>query len=114
MQERLPWYSGITRYQWTVLALASAGRPATADEPKTETKPASKPNILFLLSDDHSYPYLGCYGNPDVQTPNLDRLASEGLRCDRMFVSCPQCVPSRAAHRSSRNAQSGLRVSGAT
>jgi arylsulfatase A-like enzyme len=60
-------------------------------------KPHAKPNILFLLSDDHSYPYLGCYGNPDVRTPNLDRLAGEGLRFDRMFVSCPQCVPSRAA-----------------
>jgi len=56
---------------------------------------ASPPNILLLLSD-HSYPYLGCYGHPDVQTPNLDRLAAEGLRCDRMFVCCPQCVPSRA------------------
>ncbi|MDQ3624712.1 MAG: sulfatase [Verrucomicrobiota bacterium] len=56
-----------------------------------------KPNILFLLSDDHSYPYLGCYGNKDVQTPHLDRFAAEGLRFDRMFVSCPQCVPSRAA-----------------
>jgi N-sulfoglucosamine sulfohydrolase len=58
---------------------------------------AEKPNILFLLSDDHSYPYLGCYGNKDVLTPNLDRFAAEGLRFDRMFVSCPQCVPSRAA-----------------
>jgi len=58
---------------------------------------ADKPNILFLLSDDHSYPYLGCYGNKDVRTPNLDRFASEGMRFDRMFVSCPQCVPSRAA-----------------
>ncbi|MEQ1859213.1 MAG: sulfatase [Chthoniobacteraceae bacterium] len=58
---------------------------------------ADKPNILFLLSDDHSYPYLSCYGNKDLRTPNLDRLASEGMRFDRMFVSCPQCVPSRAA-----------------
>lgn len=57
---------------------------------------ADQPNILFLLSDDHSYPYLGCYGNPDVRTPNLDRLAREGMRFDRMFVGCPQCVPSRA------------------
>src|SRR5512137_2742792 len=58
---------------------------------------ADKPNILFLLSDDHSYPYLGCYGNKDVRTPNLDRFAAQGMRFDRMFVSCPQCVPSRAA-----------------
>jgi N-sulfoglucosamine sulfohydrolase len=56
----------------------------------------AKPNILFLLSDDHSYPYLSCYGNKDVQTPTLDRLADEGMRLDRMFVACPQCVPSRA------------------
>ena len=59
--------------------------------------PSPKPNILFLLSDDHSYPYLGCYGNKDVRTPNLDRLASQGMRFDRMFVACPQCVPSRAS-----------------
>jgi N-sulfoglucosamine sulfohydrolase len=57
---------------------------------------AEKPNVLFLLSDDHSYPYLGCYGS-DVRTPNLDRLAAEGMRFDRMFVTCPQCVPSRAS-----------------
>ena len=56
----------------------------------------AKPNILFLLSDDHSYPYLGCYGCADVSTPTLDKLAADGLRCDRMFVACPQCVPSRA------------------
>jgi len=58
---------------------------------------AEKPNVLFLLSDDHSYPYLGCYGCSDVRTPNLDRLAAEGMRFDRMFVTCPQCVPSRGS-----------------
>jgi arylsulfatase A-like enzyme len=65
---------------------------------------AEKPNILFLLSDDHSYPYLGCCGNKDVRTPNLDRLASQGLRFDRMFVGCPQCVPSRACLMTGRSA----------
>jgi arylsulfatase A-like enzyme len=65
---------------------------------------AEKPNILFLLSDDHSYPYLGCYGNKDVLTPNLDRLSSQGMRFDRMFVTCPQCVPSRASLMTGRSA----------
>lgn len=65
---------------------------------------AARPNILFLLSDDHSYPYLGCYGNKDVQTPNLDRLAGQGMRFDRMFVGCPQCVPSRATLMTGRSA----------
>jgi arylsulfatase A-like enzyme len=58
---------------------------------------ADRPNLLFLLSDDHSAPYLGCYGCSDVRTPNLDRLAAQGMRLDRMFVTCPQCVPSRAS-----------------
>jgi arylsulfatase A-like enzyme len=74
-------------------ALAFLLTAAVADAARAA---ASRPNILFLLSDDHSYPYLGCYGNKDVQTPNLDRFAAQGIRFDRMFVGCPQCVPSRA------------------
>src|SRR6185295_15711565 len=58
---------------------------------------AEKPNILLVLSDDHSVPHLGCYGNKDIKTPNLDRFASQGMRFDRHYVACPQCVPSRAA-----------------
>ncbi|MES2465595.1 MAG: sulfatase-like hydrolase/transferase [Armatimonadota bacterium] len=56
-----------------------------------------KPNILFLLSDDHSYPYLSCYGDTNVTTPHLDRLAAEGMKFHRFFTAAPQCVPSRAA-----------------
>ncbi|MFO0940371.1 MAG: sulfatase [Pirellulales bacterium] len=58
---------------------------------------ADRPNILFLLSDDHSAPYLGCLGYPALRTPALDKLAKEGILYDRFFTSCPQCVPSRAA-----------------
>jgi arylsulfatase A-like enzyme len=60
------------------------------------------PNIVFLLSDDHSVPFLNCYGYP-IQTPNLDRLASEGVRFDRMFTTAPQCVPSRTSLMSGRS-----------
>jgi arylsulfatase A-like enzyme len=56
-----------------------------------------RPNILLVLSDDHSAALVGCYGNRDVRTPQLDALAAEGLRCERAYVACPQCVPSRAA-----------------
>jgi N-sulfoglucosamine sulfohydrolase len=56
-----------------------------------------RPNILIVLSDDHSAPHVGCYGNKDVRTPNLDRFAAGGMRFDRAYVACPQCVPSRAA-----------------
>jgi arylsulfatase A-like enzyme len=55
-----------------------------------------RPNILLILSDDHSVPYLGCYGNPDLKTPNLDRMASEGALFWRAYTTAPQCVPSRA------------------
>src|SRR5262245_30989116 len=79
---------------WIAVAgLAVGGIAAAAD----------RPNILLVMSDDHSYPHVGCYGNPDIQTPHLDRLASQGLRCDRTYVACPQCVPSRAAIMSGRS-----------
>lgn len=85
----------------TLMYLGAATFCAAADQ----SAPAAKrPNILFLLSDDHSYPYLGCYGNKDVQTPNLDRFAAQGMRFDRMFVGCPQCVPSRASLMTGRSA----------
>jgi arylsulfatase A-like enzyme len=57
----------------------------------------SRPNIIFLLSDDHSYPFLSGYGDPNVKTPTLDRLANEGMKFHRFFTAAPQCVPSRAA-----------------
>ena len=44
-------------------------------------------NVLFIMGDDHSADVLGCYGNKIVRTPNLDRLASQGTRFDRAYVS---------------------------
>lgn len=58
---------------------------------------ATKPNIVFVLSDDHSYPYLGCYGYEGLKTPNLDKFAAEGIKFRRAFTTAPQCVPSRAS-----------------
>ena len=55
------------------------------------------PNILFILSDDHSNPYLGIYGSDWISTPNLDRFGREGMVFERAFTAAPQCVPSRTA-----------------
>jgi arylsulfatase A-like enzyme len=55
------------------------------------------PNVLLILSDDHSAAHVGCYGNPDIHTPNIDKFAAEAIRFERYYVACPQCVPSRAA-----------------
>ena len=62
-----------------------------------------RPNILLIFSDDHSVPYLGCYGNPDLKTPNLDKMASEGALFQRAYTTAPQCVPSRAGILSGRS-----------
>ena len=59
--------------------------------------PAKKPNILLIYSDDHGWADLGAQGvDKDIRTPNLDRLAQDGVRFFRGYVSAPQCVPSRA------------------
>jgi arylsulfatase A-like enzyme len=65
---------------------------------------ATKPNILFVLSDDHSYPFLSCYGDTNVRTPALDQLAAGGMKFHRFFTAAPQCVPSRAAYLTGRSA----------
>jgi len=58
---------------------------------------AAPPNIVFVLSDDHSAAFVGCLGNGEIRTPNLDKFASQGVRFERAYVACPQCVPSRAS-----------------
>lgn len=55
------------------------------------------PNILLIVSDDQGYNDLGCYGNPDIITPNLDRLANEGVRLTQFYVTWPACTPSRGS-----------------
>ncbi len=56
-----------------------------------------KPNILLIVSDDQGYHDLGCYGNQEIKTPNLDRLASEGVRLTDFYVTWPACTPSRGS-----------------
>ncbi len=80
-----------TRLHAAVAMLATAFALHAAEVTK------GAPNILFVLSDDHSYPYLHCYGEPGMKTPNLDRFAAEGIKFHRMFTTAPQCVPSRAS-----------------
>ena len=59
---------------------------------------AEKPmNLLFIFSDQHSREKIGCYGNDHILTPNIDRLAREGVRFDSAYTNCPICVPARAS-----------------
>ena len=58
---------------------------------------AERPNIVFLLTDDQTCYSLGCYGNPDVKTPNMDALAREGLAFDNYYNTTAICMASRAS-----------------
>ena len=59
---------------------------------------AERPNVVFILTDNHGAWTLGCYGNPDIRTPNLDRMASEGMLFRRAMSSNPVCSPTRATY----------------
>src|SRR5690349_16727364 len=56
-----------------------------------------KPNIVFVISDDHRWDAVGAAGNPNIKTPNMDRLATEGLHFIEATIHNPQCTASRAA-----------------
>ena len=55
----------------------------------------AKPNVVLVVADDLGYGELGCYGQEQIVTPNLDRLASEGLRFTQFYAGAPVCAPSR-------------------
>ena len=56
---------------------------------------AERPNILLFMADDLSWHDHGCYGNREVNTPNIDRLAAEGMRFEHCYNSAPMCAPTR-------------------
>jgi arylsulfatase A-like enzyme len=56
-----------------------------------------RPNIVLILADDLGYGDLGCYGCPDIRTPNIDRLARQGVRLTSYYANAPECTPTRTA-----------------
>jgi putative membrane-bound dehydrogenase-like protein len=62
----------------------------------TSVHASEKPNVVFILTDNQGAWSLGCYGNKDIRTPHLDRLANEGVLFENAFASNPVCSPSRA------------------
>lgn len=61
------------------------------------TKEPSRPNIIFILTDDQRWDAMGCMGNNDIQTPEMDKLAAEGVKFTQAFVTTPICAISRAS-----------------
>ena len=58
---------------------------------------SDKTNIVFILADDMGVWAAGCYGNSEIQTPNIDRIAATGVRFENFFVTIPVCSASRAS-----------------
>lgn len=68
-----------------------------AISPVLRAAPEEKPNIIVIYADDLGYGDLGCYGHPTIATPNLDRMATEGMRFTDFYSAAEVCTPSRAA-----------------
>jgi uncharacterized sulfatase len=64
--------------------------------------PAELPNIILIVTDDLGYGDLGCYGSGAIRTPNIDRLAAEGVRMNQFYATAPLCSPARAGLLSGR------------
>ncbi|UCH36633.1 MAG: sulfatase-like hydrolase/transferase [Armatimonadota bacterium] len=87
----------LTRRQ-ALQRIAAAGAGLALGAPFAERARAERrrPNIVVILTDDQRWDAMGCAGNPFVRTPNMDRIAAEGVRFTKAFVTISLCAPSRA------------------
>ena len=78
---------------YSILALVAAQAALAADIPPAAT---GRPNIVYIMADDHGRQAIGCYGSQIMKTPNIDRLARDGMRFTQAFANNSICSPSRA------------------
>ncbi|MCB9013327.1 MAG: arylsulfatase [Bacteroidales bacterium] len=78
------------KYSASIIALALAGTACTQTKPTQEL-----PNIIYILADDLGYGDLGCYGQEKIETPNLDKMAAEGMLFTQHYSGSTVCAPSR-------------------
>ncbi len=79
-------------------ALVAAGAPFLAAEPKharAEGDKPTRPNIIYILADDLGYGHLGCFGQKEILTPNIDKMAAEGILLTDHYAGSAVCAPSR-------------------
>lgn len=92
--------SSITRREFVASTVGAA--LATTGLSQTGVDMQTRPNILFILADDLGWADLSCYGRPDYQTPNLDRLARQGMRFTNAYSAAPVCTPTRVGFHTGR------------
>lgn len=80
--------------QWLFLSCGLMAAPGLQAQ---QTQHADRPNILYIMCDDLGYADVGCYGQEYIHTPNLDRMASEGMRFTQAYAGSPVSAPSRAS-----------------
>jgi arylsulfatase A-like enzyme len=79
------------------LFLAPGSLPAQSNAPASRPPAPRKPSIIFILADDLGYGDLGCYGQTRIKTPNIDKLAAEGIRFTDCYAGSTVCAPSRCS-----------------
>jgi uncharacterized sulfatase len=82
---------------YVLISLLGGLFPSVAPGAEANDSKATRPNLIVILADDLGYGDLGCYGHPRFATPNLDRMAAEGVRLTQFNTPMPFCGPTRAA-----------------
>jgi len=80
-----------------VLGLGGSVKAAGLGDGGKRRAPSKRPNFVFFLIDDMGWADLGCYGSTFYETPNVDRLAAQGMRFTNAYAACPVCSPTRAS-----------------
>src|SRR6266542_963354 len=81
----------LSRGSFLLIVLAVGGMA------RAEQGGSAKPNIIFILADDLGWTDLGCFGSRYYETPNIDRLAAQGMKFTDGYTCGPNCAPTRAA-----------------
>jgi arylsulfatase A-like enzyme len=89
----------VSRREFIGGAIAASASTAIFNSPVSAS---TRPNILFILADDMGWGDLSCYGRPDYKTPNLDRLASQGVKFTHAYSAAPVCTPTRVGFHTGR------------
>jgi arylsulfatase A-like enzyme len=78
-----------------MVALLCCAQSILAQTTTVKTSSGKRPNIIYIYADDLGYGELGCYGQQKIKTPNLDRIAREGIKFTQHYTSAPVCAPAR-------------------